>query len=76
MTSVVAHVALEESGVMEQDIGGPAPPELKIMPAVSIGSLRGNPLAPRMEKQFQVLITSGDFFESFLDPIVEVHPRG
>ena len=76
MASAVVRVALEKSGVMEQDIGGPAPPELKIMPAVSIGGLRGNLLAPRMEEQFQVLITPGDFFESFVGPIVEVHPRG
>lgn len=76
MTSVVAQVTLEGSGVMEQDIGGPAPPELKIMPAVSIGGLKGNPLAPRMEKHFQVLISPGDFFESLVGPIVEVHPRG
>ena len=76
MASIVAQVALEESGVMEQDIGGPAPPKLKIMPSVSIEGLKGNFLAPRMEEHFQVLTSPGDFFESFVDPIVEVHPRG
>ena len=76
MTSVVAQLALEESGVMEQDIGDPASPKLEIMLAIPIGSLRGNPVAPRMKEHFQVLIPLGDSFESFVGPIVEVYPRG
>ena len=75
MISAVAQVVLEESGVMEQDVSDPAPPELIIMARLSIGGLTGNFVAPRMEELFQVLISPGDFFESFVGPIIEVHPR-
>ena len=76
MASAVVRVALEKSGVMEQDIGGPAPPELKIMTRLSIGNLVGNFVIPRMEARFEVLISPANSFESFVGPIVEVHPRG
>ena len=76
MIPPLVKVALEESGVMEQDIGSPAPPELKIVAAIPIGGLSRDSVAPRMEEDFQVLISPGDFSESLIGPIVEVHPRG
>ena len=76
MIPPLAKVGLEESGVMEQDIGSPAPPEFVIMAAIPIGGLREDSVAPRMEEYFQVLISPGDFFESLVGPIIEVHPRG
>jgi len=76
MTPAVGQIGLKESGVMEQNIGRSAPPELKIMAAVSIGGLRWDSVTPCVEEYFQVLTSLGDFLEPLVGPIVEVYPRG
>jgi len=76
MTSVICQIVLKELGVMEQDIGCPAPPELIIMAAIPIGGLRRDSVTPRVEEYFHVLISPDDYFELILGPIVEVHPAG